>query len=121
MKKILIIDDDEDLVGITKHILKPKGFDVQTLTNGLNVLNVVKHYNPDIILLDILLYGESGTDICKELKRRYQMPILLFSAHTKKGEAFADCEADGFLAKPFNTNELLNIIQQHLNPSKEVA
>ena len=121
MKKVLIIDDDEDLVGIVKHTLTSRGFDVHILPNGLNVLNVVRHYNPDLILLDILLYGESGTDICKELKKRYHMPILLISGDSKKGEAFADCGADGFLSKPFGINELLNIIDLHLNSSKEVA
>ena len=121
MKKILIIDDDEDLVGIVKHILTPKGFDVYVLPNGLNVLNVVRHYDPHLILLDIRLYGESGTYICKEVKRRYHMPILLFSADDKNGEAFADCGADGFLSKPFEIKELLNIIDLHLNSSKEVA
>ena len=120
MRKVLIVDNDEDLLDIVKRILIVKGFDVHTILNGANVSNVVQSYNPDIILLDILLYGEAGTDICKELKSQYHVPILLFSADTKKGEAFADSGADGFLSKPFDISELINIIDLHLNSTKKV-
>ena len=121
MKKILIIDDDDDLTDIVSRILVQADFHAHIHPNGLNVPDVVKHYNPDLILLDIRLYRESGTDICRELKRRYHMPILLFSADTKQGEAFADCGADGFLSKPFDTHDLLHIVDLHINPSKEIA
>ena len=121
MKKILIVDDDEDLTDIVRRILIQGGFHAHIHLNGLNVPDVVKHYNPDLILLDIFLYGHSGTDICKDLKRRYHTPVLLFSADAKKGEAFADCGADGFLSKPFDINDLLYLIDLHLNPSKEMA
>lgn len=121
MKKILVIDDDADLADIVKRILIFKGFDVDIHATGLNVPDVVKHCNPDLILLDIRLYGKSGTDICRELKRRYHMPIILFSADNKKGEDFANCDGDGFLSKPFDIDDLLNIINQHLKPSQEMA
>ena len=121
MRKILIVDDDDDLTDIVSRILIQAGFDAHIHPNGVNVTDVVKYYNPDLILLDIRLYGQSGTDICKEIKRRYYMPIILFSAYIKQGEAYTDCDADGFLAKPFNLTDLLNIITQHLEPSKEIA
>ena len=121
MKKILIIDDDADIVDIVGDILISKGFDARTHRSGSNVPDVVKNYNPDLILLDIRLYGESGTDICRELKRRYNTPIILFSADTRLGEAFADCDADGFLSKPFTISDLLNIINQHLQNDRAVA
>ncbi|MEP6596272.1 MAG: response regulator [Ginsengibacter sp.] len=121
MKRILIIDDDEDLVDVVKYILITKGFHVQTHPNSQNVSDVVKNYNPDLIFLDIRLYGESGTDICRELKRKYNIPIILFSADTRLGEAFADCDADGFLEKPFDLTDLLHIINQHLQHDNAVA
>ena|SRR5688572_16028816 len=121
MKKILIVDDDEDLVDLAKYILVTKGFHVRTQYSGSNVPDVVRCYNPDIILLDIRLYGESGTEICKVLKRRYSTPIILFSADTRAGEAFADCDADGFLAKPFNLTDLLDTVTMHLKSPNAVA
>ena len=121
MKKILIVDDDEDLVDVAKYILAAKGFDVHTQCTGSDVPGLVRRYNPDMILLDIRLYGESGTEICKVLKRRYNIPIVLFSADTKAGEAFADCDADGFLAKPFSLTDLVNTVTLHLKSSNAVA
>jgi len=121
MKKILIVDDDEDLVDIVKRILIFNEFEVHTHSSALDVPDVVKRYNPDLILLDIRLYGKSGTDICRELKRRYHLPIILFSADKIKGKDFASCEADGFLSKPFDIDDLLNIIREHLEPFKEMA
>ena len=120
MKRVLIIDDDEDLVDLVKRTLTSRSFDVHIAPNGLDVFNVVRHYNPDLILLDIRLYGESGSDICRELEERYLMPIILISGDTTKGKAFADCGADGFLSKPFGIRELLNIINLHLK-TEEVA
>ncbi|MEO6219221.1 MAG: response regulator [Ginsengibacter sp.] len=121
MKKILIVDDDEDLVDMVKYILIPKGFGVYAHSNGFKVPDVVKDYQPDMIFMDILLYGASGIDICRQLKRRYSTPIILFSGDTRKGEGFADCDADGFLAKPFTLNHLLDTINMHLHPSGALA
>ena len=118
MKRILIIDDDEDLVVMVKRILQSNGFNVLSHHTGSNAADVVKHFNPHLILIDICVYGESGTDICKQLKRRYDIPIILFSGDTKKGEAFAQCDADGFLQKPFDIDTLLSIINLHLKHDK---
>ncbi len=121
MKKILIIDDDEDLLGIIEQILKSRGFDVHTDVLASNVSDVVKRYNPHLVLLDIRLFGQSGTDICRELKRRYSMPIILFSADTRRGCAFENCNADGFLPKPFTIDELLDTLNMHLEHSMAEA
>lgn len=120
MKRILLIDDDKDLSEIIEYILKSKGFVVylEDATSS-NFSDVVGRLNPDIILLDVLLYGKSGTEICKELKRKFDIPILLFTADTKKGEAFADCDADGFIPKPFNIPDLIKAIHHHLKLKEE--
>ena len=121
MKKILIVDDDEDLVLLASDLLTTKGYRVLSHRSGLSVSNVVRQYNPDLILLDIRLYGSSGTEISKELKAWYDMPIILFSGDTTKGKAFADCDADGFLQKPFTSTELLRTISRHLEHTKAMA
>jgi DNA-binding response OmpR family regulator len=118
LKKILLVDDDEDLAVIVSHVLKSNGFDVRTHLTGLKVSDVVEHYNPHLILLDQRLYGESGTDICRELKRSYHIPIILCSGDNVKGEESANYGADGFLPKPFSIDELLTTIDFFLEHRK---
>jgi DNA-binding response OmpR family regulator len=116
MKKILIVDDDEDILNVVQHILTSHGFHVQTHSTGLNVPDVVMHYHPHLILLDIRLPGKLGTEVCKELKQKHtNLRILLFSAHAQQEEAFASCDADGFIQKPFDTKNLIDAIKLHLN------
>ena len=116
MKKILIVDDDKDILHMVKYILTSHGFDVQTHATGLNVPDVVMHYHPNLILLDIRLPGKLGTEVCKELKQIHSdVPVILFSAHAEQGKAFALCDADGFIQKPFDINNLLNVINLHIN------
>jgi two-component system, OmpR family, response regulator VicR len=115
VKKILVVDDDEDILHIVQHILITHGFDVQTHSTGLNVPDIVMHYHPNLILLDIRLPGKLGTEVCKELKQIHSnLPILLFSAHANKGQAFALCHADGFIQKPFDIKNLIDTINLHL-------
>ncbi|MEO6330301.1 MAG: response regulator [Ginsengibacter sp.] len=115
MKKILIVDDDEDILDLVKISLSWYGFDVHTHARSFNIPEVVKFCHPHLILLDIGLFGKSGTQICKELKQRHHIPIILVSGDTKKGESFADCDADAFIEKPFNMKQLVKAINLHLN------
>ena len=116
MKKILVVEDDVDILYIVQHILVSHGFDVQTHSTGLNVPDIVMHYHPNLILLDIRLPGKLGTEVCSELKQIHtNLPIILFSAHADQGEAFAICDADGFIQKPFDITNLLATINLHLN------
>ena len=116
MKKILLIDDDQDILDMVKHILTSRGYDVQTHSTGLNVPDIVMHYHPNLILLDIRLPGKLGTEVCKELKQIYtHLPIILFSAHADQGKAFALCDADGFIQKPFEIKNLIDTINLYAN------
>lgn len=84
MKKILVIDDNQDILHVVDDILTFHGLDVLTRSSGIGILKIVDNYQPNLILLDIYLSGMSGLDICKDLKEVYDIPILLFSAHTEK-------------------------------------
>ena len=113
MKKILIVDDDADILEIVSIILKNKGYEVYTHPNGLEVPEAVINYAPDLVLLDIRLPGKLGTQICKELKEiSDHPPIILFSAHAKKEEAM-QCNADGFMVKPFDVGTLLKTVDHY--------
>ncbi len=115
MKKILIVDDDTDVLEIVKLALTSKGFDVNTHSTSVNVAKVVKYYNPDLILLDIHLPKKLGTQICKELKETYTIPIILISAHSGYEKTFTGSSADAFMIKPFDIDQLVKIINLHLS------
>jgi DNA-binding response OmpR family regulator len=115
MKKILVVDDDRDILEIVSYILTSRGFNVSTHTTGLNVPEAVMQFSPDVILLDINLPGKLGTEVCKELKKIHSIPVILFSAHAKEGKVIAECNADGFIAKPFDMEALVKRIKAHLN------
>lgn len=117
-KKILIIDDDTDILDVVGMILMNKGFDVYRCQVGLNVSDLVASYVPDLILLDVLLPGISGIEICKDLKKHINTPIILFTALPKEKVLLESCHADDLISKPFNINELLSTIEHHLNDDK---
>jgi DNA-binding response OmpR family regulator len=110
MKKILVVDDDKDVLEIVEFALTSKGFDVRIHSTSVNVVKVVKYYNPDLILLDVHLPDKLGTQICKELKEIYTIPIILLSAYGDHQKSLAQGSADAFIIKPFDIVELVNTI-----------
>lgn len=114
MKKILVVDDDVNILEVVDMLLSRNGYEVLTHSTGFNVVDLVKKHAPDLVILDIHLPGKLGSEICKELKTINNLPpILLFSADTKEGDAFAVCKADGFIKKPFDIHDFLEVIKLH--------
>ena len=116
MKKILVIDDEASILEVVRLILTSYGFDVKTHSTGFDVPDIVLHYHPNLILLDIRLPGKLGTEICKELKQLdSKLPIILFSANADKEDAIAVSDANDFIEKPFNIKNLMDTINLLLN------
>ena len=115
MKKILVVDDDKDMLDLIEYILASRGFDVYTHSTGLHVPEIVKGYSPHIILLDVQLAEIIGTDICNELKKSFNIPIIIMSGH--RFTSSHQCNADAYISKPFNMLGLLDAIQFHINDS----
>ena len=115
MKKVLVVDDDEDVLEVLKLILTSNGFEVHTHSTSVNVAKVVKYFVPNLILLDIHLQEKLGTQICKELKEIYTVPIILTSAHADHAKTFLESNADAFIRKPFDIDQLVTTIRLHLN------
>ena len=116
-KHILVVDDDPDILDIVWVILSDEGYRVQTCLNGA-CLQHMESDPPDLILLDILLQGENGRELCRQIKEREQtknIPVILFSAHVTASSSSKTCGADAFLAKPFRIRELLDIVALWLN------
>ena len=120
MKKILIIEDDEAILEALHIVLEASGFHVETLPSGRTIFGTVKVFDPDIILLDLLLSGADGGDITKELKKNKKtaaIPVILMSAHPDVAVRKEKCGADAFLSKPFEVDALLETIRRLLRPA----
>lgn len=117
MARILLIDDDPDIRTIINILLKKNGFDVETASTRTEAFEKLELFRPDVILLDVLLSGSDGRVICKEIKEKEslkQVPVIMFSAHPAAGGKIMDYGADDFIAKPLNTQTLLDKVNHFL-------
>lgn len=117
MKKILIIDDDPDILEAIQMILESEGYSSNATTKGDEVYTKVHKYKPNIIILDVLLSGNDGRTICKNLKNDVNtknIPIIMISAHPAAKESIKECGADDFIPKPFSISTLLEKIKIHI-------
>ena len=113
MKRVLIVDDNRDIVWVVETILKRYGFDVVSTLKGEEVMDKTQEYHPQLILLDVFLSGIDGIEVCNNLKSdplTKDIPIIMFSAHTNSHDVMKFCKADDFVAKPFDSNELVKKI-----------
>ena len=119
VKKILIVDDEEDITHLTEKFLQLEKYETITCSNGYEALNIVEEKHDDIalILLDIMLPGMSGYEILKEIKSRYpKILIVLFSVKNfyediQKGKELG---ADGYLVKAVSGNEIIAYVKNIL-------
>jgi len=113
-KKVLILDDDMDILQICSIVLKKKGFDVSTLNTSNQVVERVRNYQPDVILMDNWIPGPGGIAATKELKGTPDLqfiPVIFFSANSNVTQLAREACADYFLQKPFDITELEAIVQ----------
>jgi len=116
-EKILIIEDEEDLVKGLKMNLVDEGYEVDFSLNGKEGLVKALTEKPDLILLDIMLPGMNGLEICKELRRnKMDIPILMLTAKGEEIDKVIGLEmgADDYISKPFSIRELLARVKAHL-------
>ncbi|NMA61556.1 MAG: response regulator transcription factor [Firmicutes bacterium] len=115
MAKILIIDDEQDLVALLKDSLEAKGHTVLTAYDGLNGLEQIKR-QPDLIILDIMMPHIDGYELCRRIRDSISCPILFVSAkqgETDRIKGFA-LGGDDYIVKPFSLQELLARVEAHL-------
>src|SRR6202171_5260610 len=112
MKRILIIEDDRDIVELVRYNLANEGFQVQAAFDGSSGLNTLKKTPPDLLLLDLMLPKVSGLDICREIRRDdslNRLPILMLTARGEEADRVVGLEmgADDYVTKPFSPRELV--------------
>lgn len=123
-KRVLILDDDLDILQICTIVLKKKGFDVQTLNNSNMVVHQVTHYQPDVILMDNWIPGPGGIEATRLLKlapETQDIPVIFFSANSNVTQLAREAHADYFLQKPFDITELEAIVQMAITQGVEPA
>ena len=123
MKKILLIDDDPDVITVLQLLLKKNGYQVATASDESEAYKQVKLFMPHLIVLDVLLSGVDGRTVCKKIKNTESskhIPIIMFSAHPGAQKNMEDFGADDFLPKPFESNKILQRIEFQLARQKQV-
>ena len=108
-QKIMIVDDDENIAELISLYLIKECFETQIVHDGEAALSLFPHFEPDLILLDLMLPGIDGYMVCREIRRTSQTPIIMLSA---KGEVFdkvlgLELGADDYIIKPFDAKELV--------------
>jgi CheY-like chemotaxis protein len=119
---ILVVDDDEGIVEVIQIVLEGEGYAVRTATNSTDLHDLTDNL-PDLILLDVLLSGDDGRDICKSLKSNEMtkdIPVIMLSAHSDASKVADAGGADGFLEKPFDVDKLIEIVAKHLASSQQL-
>ena len=117
MPKILIVDDDADILELVRMTLSMNNFETAAVSRGHDIESSIINFEPDLILLDIAIAGADGRVICRHIKSNKEtqhIPVLLFSANVETENSFKDCLADGAIAKPFQLSYLLGTIKKHL-------
>lgn len=110
--KVLIIDDDEALLEILSECFIDENFEVQVLPAVDNIIQNVKEFNPDVIVIDYLLPGVNGAELCHEIKMTFStLPVIIISAYPKQRLSLARFNCDRFIAKPFNVFELVEEVK----------
>ena len=124
VKKILIVDDDENFVMMTKSRLEANNYEVITASNGIDAVKSATEWKPDLVILDLIMPAMEGFDVCKKLKSEeitQRIPIIVLTAATKK-ETHDKCLHSGALVvilKPFNPAELLALIKKAFDPNSK--
>lgn len=123
MEKILIVEDDSGISDFVKAELDHEGFETTVAADGRDALEVFESFNPDLILLDVMLPGLSGLEVLRRIRKTSSVPVIMVTA---RGETYdrvngLDAGADDYLPKPFEIEELLARMRAVLRRSAKVA
>ncbi len=115
-KKVLIIEDDVDIANLEKDYLEINNYDVDICDDGKNALDIIKNNIIDCVILDLMLPNVSGFDICKEIRKISQIPVIIVSAKTEPSDIILGLGlgSDDYVKKPFDPQELVARVNSHI-------
>jgi phosphate regulon transcriptional regulator PhoB len=122
--KILVVDDEKDILELVSYNLEKEGFDITSSTNGEDALGLIKRQRFDLIILDLMLPGIQGVDLCRILKSSENMsfiPIIMLTAKSEELDKVLGLEmgADDYVTKPFSPRELIARVKAVLRRTRE--
>src|SRR5438874_13555633 len=118
MPKVLVVDDDPDLLAICSLVLESEGYNIDVARNGCEAYEVLSNEGADVVLLDVMMPVLDGISVCKMVKRDPRMrdlPIIVMSASERLREEAEECCADAVLPKPFDIDNLVSTVNHFAN------
>src|SRR4030043_282869 len=117
---ILVVDDERNIVHLTRLYLAKEGFEVETAYDGRQALEKAQSHHPDLIVLDVMMPEMDGFEVCRELRKTSNVPIIILTARTDDVDKVVGLElgADDYVTKPFNPRELVARVNAVLRRSQ---
>ncbi len=121
--KILVVDDDSSLAEMMTIVLRNEGYDSRICPTGDRALEMMREYRPDVVLLDLMLPGKDGIDVCREIRAESGVPIVMLTAKSDTVDIVVGLEsgADDYVVKPFKPKELVARIRTRLRKYEDAA
>jgi len=121
--QILVVEDEENILEAVRYSLQAEGYETLTATDGLSGLQLARTRHPDLVILDVMLPGMDGLEVCREIRRDQNVPIMMLSAKGEELDRVVGLEvgADDYVTKPFSMRELMARVKVHVRRSQASA
>jgi len=118
--RVLIVEDEPKLASLLSDYLQSSGYKTETITDGLQVIPALKQNMPSLMLLDVMLPGKDGMEICKEVRRFSEIPIIMLTARVEEIDRLLGLElgADDYICKPFSPREVVARVKAVMRRSR---
>lgn len=123
MSHVLVVEDEASFSEAIAYMLRKEGFEVSVVADGLSAITEFDRHGADLVLLDLMLPGMSGTEVCAQLRQRSNVPIIMVTAKADEVDKVIGLElgADDYVTKPFSSRELLARIRAVLRRNSDVV
>src|SRR5690606_5242303 len=121
--RILVVEDEPKLAEVLRTYLQAAGYEVRCEGDGLAVMPLISEWSPDLVLLDLMLPGRDGLELCRDIRSRTSIPVIMVTARTEEIDRLLGLElgADDYICKPYSPREVVARVKAVLRRSAAVA